>query len=200
MVASIDKEAVASMEAEIFPGTIHLIDKPQAIPEAIRLLSASRTIGFDTETRPSFVRGARPSVALMQMSTETDCFLFRLNMIDIPEELQQLLENPGILKVGLSLSDDMTVIRRRKPIEPAGFVELQRLCPAYGIRDASLQKIYAILFGRRISKSQRLTNWEARTLTAAQQSYAALDAWACLRIFNQLMTLPTPTPVQFALL
>ncbi len=200
MVASIDKEAVAGMEAEIFPGTIHLIDKPQAIPEAIRLLSASRTIGFDTETRPSFVRGARPSVALMQMSTETDCFLFRLNMIDIPEELQQLLENPGILKVGLSLSDDMTVIRRRKPIEPAGFVELQRLCPAYGIRDASLQKIYAILFGRRISKSQRLTNWEARTLTAAQQSYAALDAWACLCIFNQLMTLPTPTPVQFALL
>lgn len=200
MVASIDKEAVAGMEAEIFPGTIHLIDKPQAIPEAIRLLSASRTIGFDTETRPSFVRGARPSVALMQMSTETDCFLFRLNMIDIPEELQQLLENPGILKVGLSLSDDMTVIRRRKPIEPAGFVELQRLCPAYGIRDASLQKIYAILFGRRISKSQRLTNWEARTLTAAQQSYAALDAWACLRIFNQLMTLSTPTPVQFALL
>lgn len=200
MVASIDKEAVAGMEAEIFPGTIHLIDKPQAIPEAIRLLSASRTIGFDTETRPSFVRGARPSVALMQMSTETDCFLFRLNMIDIPEELQQLLENPGILKVGLSLSDDMTVIRRRKPIEPAGFVELQRLCPAYDIRDASLQKIYAILFGRRISKSQRLTNWEARTLTTAQQSYAALDAWACLRIFNQLMTLPTPTPVQFALL
>ena len=130
MVASIDKEAVAGMEAEIFPGTIHLIDKPQAIPEAIRLLSASRTIGFDTETRPSFVRGARPSVALMQMSTETDCFLFRLNMIDIPEELQQLLENPDILKVGLSLSDDMTVIRRRKPIEPAGFVELQRLCPA----------------------------------------------------------------------
>ncbi|WP_373775940.1 3'-5' exonuclease, partial [Porphyromonas loveana] len=142
----------------------------------------------------------RPSVALMQIATETDCFLFRLNIINIPDELQQLLENPDTLKVGLSLHDDVTVIRRRRPLEPAGFVELQRLCPAYGIRDSSLQKVYAIIFGKRISKSQRLTNWEARKLTDAQQGYAALDAWACLRIFNHLMTLPTPTPTQFALL
>ncbi|WP_373775681.1 3'-5' exonuclease [Porphyromonas loveana] len=200
MVATIDKEEVAGLETESFPGTIHLIDTPEAASDAVKKLSAYRILGFDTETRPSFERGARPSVALMQIATETDCFLFRLNIINIPDELQQLLENPDILKVGLSLHDDVTVIRRRRLVEPAGFVELQRLCPAYGIRDSSLQKVYAIIFGKRISKSQRLTNWEARRLTDAQQGYAALDAWACLRIFNHLMTLPTPTPTQFALL
>jgi ribonuclease D len=52
--------------------------------------------------------------------------------------------------------------------------------------DISLQKIYAILFGERISKNQRLTNWEADTLTEGQQHYAAIDAWACLRIYDHL--------------
>jgi ribonuclease D len=56
----------------------------------------------------------------------------------------------------------------------------------FGIDDNSLQKIYAILFGRKISKNQRLSNWEAPTLSIAQQSYAAIDAWACLRIYNHL--------------
>lgn len=200
MIATIEKEVLSQMEMAVFPGKIHIIDNLKDASDAVAYLSGFSVIGFDTETRPTFVRGARPAVALMQLSTDTDCFLFRLNYIDIPEELKALLENPDILKIGLSLRDDVTVIRRRRPIEPGGFVELQRLCPAYGIRDLSLQKIYAIVFGRRISKSQRLSNWEAESLSPSQQAYAALDAWACLRIFNHLMTLPAPNPIQFALL
>ena len=50
----------------------------------------------------------------------------------------------------------------------------------------SLQKIYAIIFGKRISKNQRLTNWEAEELTTAQQIYASIDAWSCLKIYNHL--------------
>ncbi len=71
-------------------------------------------------------------------------------------------------------------------IHPAGFVELQQLVKQFEITDMSLQKIYAILFGQKISKSQQLTNWEAPQLTEAQQSYAAIDAWACLRIYQHL--------------
>ena len=69
---------------------------------------------------------------------------------------------------------------------PHGFIDLQKVAPTYGISDASLQKIYAVIFGRRISKSQRLTNWEAEELTHAQQIYAAIDAWSCLKIYNYL--------------
>ena len=68
----------------------------------------------------------------------------------------------------------------------SGFIDLQKIVPQYNISDASLQKIYAILFGKRISKGQRLSNWEAETLTEAQQEYAAIDAWACLKIYNYL--------------
>lgn len=60
--------------------------------------------------------------------------------------------------------------------------------PSYGIEEAGLQKIYAILFRKKISKRVRLTNWEADVLTTAQQRYAALDAWACLRIYQYLQS------------
>ena len=78
------------------------------------------------------------------------------------------------------------MLHRRGEFEPSGFVELQELVKQYGITDASLQKIYGIMFGGRISKSQRLSNWEAAELTQSQQVYAAIDAWACLRIYNTL--------------
>lgn len=89
--------------------------------------------------------------------------------------------------MGLSVHDDFSVLRRSTPIEPQGFVELQRLAKEYNITDTSLQKIYAIVFGRRISKKQRLTNWEADTLTDSQRAYAALDARACLKLYRHLL-------------
>ena len=71
-------------------------------------------------------------------------------------------------------------------LHPTGFTELQELVKQYSITDMSLQKIYAIIFQQKISKSQQLTNWEAPHLTDAQQQYAAIDAWACLKIYQHL--------------
>ena len=63
----------------------------------------------------------------------------------------------------------------------------------YGILDLGLQKIFAICFGKKISKSQRLTNWETDRLTPEQARYAATDAWATLLIYNELTdTQPLP--------
>ena len=78
-------------------------------------------------------------------------------------------------------------MRRLEPeLDPQGFIDLQEYVKYFHISDISLQKIYAIIFGERISKTQRLTNWEAPTLTEAQQTYAAIDAWACLRLYRRL--------------
>ena len=100
-----------------------------------------------------------------------------------------LLENPNVTKVGLSLRDDFMMLHKRAPFEQHACVELQEYVRAFGIQDKSLQKIYAILFGEKISKSQRLSNWEADTLTEPQKQYAATDAWACLNIYNKLQEL-----------
>ncbi len=167
-----------------YPGAITLVDSAAVAHRALRILAKEDAVGFDTETRPSFKKGRVHNAALMQISTGERCFLFRLNKIGICAELKAFLENQEILKIGLSVHDDFNVLRRTTPIEPQGFIDLQHLVKNYDIADTSLQKIYAIVFGERISKSQRLTNWESETLTEPQQAYAALDAWACLKLYR----------------
>ena len=76
--------------------------------------------------------------------------------------------------------------RNQKDLRVGNWIELQDYVPRFGIEEMSLQKIYALLFGQKISKNQRLSNWEADTLTEAQQLYAATDAWACIRIYEYL--------------
>lgn len=169
-----------------FPGHIHVIDAISQVKSAVAALRTATVVGFDTETRPCFRRGERHSVALLQLSTDSDAFLFRLNKTGIPEVLKQFLEDEQVIKVGLSTTDDFHQLTRISDIKPAGFIELQQLVKQYLITDMSLQKIYAIIFQRKISKGQQLTNWEAPQLTDSQQQYAAIDAWACLRIYNYL--------------
>lgn len=185
-IISIDKEQLASLPLTSYSKAITLVDSAAEAHAALRVLAREKTVGFDTETRPSFRKGRTHKVALMQISTHDRCFLFRLNKIGICAELKAFLENPDILKIGLSVHDDFTVLRRSDDINPQGFVDLQPMMKRYRITDISLQKIYAIIFGERMSKAQRLTNWEAETLSQAQQAYAALDAWACLRIYDHL--------------
>lgn len=169
-----------------FQGEITVVDNPDDVSSAIRQLEQASVIGFDTETKPSFKKGHINKVALLQLSTLDHCFLFRLNKLGMAEEISRLMENEKIVKIGLSIHDDFNVMHRSSKVEPHGFVELQTMVKDYHIEDISLQKIYAIIFGQKISKSQRLTNWEAETLTPQQQRYAATDAWACLRIYDYL--------------
>ena len=71
-------------------------------------------------------------------------------------------------------------------LQPDGFIDLQQYVKSVRIADNSLSRIYAIIFGKRISKGQRLSNWEAAHLTEFQQSYAALDAKACIDIYEAI--------------
>lgn len=184
---AISKEAVAQMPVVTFAGGITVVDTEAKARVALRELTRARVVGFDTETRPSFKRGRVHKVALMQLSTDGHCFLFRLNILGISEHLRRFLENPEIIKIGLSVHDDFSVMRRLCPdLYPQGFIDLQEYVKYFNISDISLQKIYAIIFGERISKTQRLTNWEAERLTDAQQAYAAIDAWACLKLYRRL--------------
>jgi ribonuclease D len=174
------------MPTVTYDGLITVVDNLEVAEGAICEIRAAKCVGFDTETKPSFRKGKTHNVALMQISTDSKCYLFRLNKLGIFDELKALLEDENIIKIGLSIHDDFNVMRRTCDINPKGFIDLQTYVKQFHIMDISLQKIYAILFGERISKNQRLTNWEAEALTEGQQHYAAIDAWACLRIYNHL--------------
>ncbi len=183
----ITKTEIATLPKVLFPGRIFVIYTEADADKAISYLQTQRIVGVDTETRPSFKRGTTHKVALLQISTSDTCFLFRLNQIGMPPSLQQFLMS-DTLKIGLSLKDDFTMLRRRKDVhaEEGNWIELQDYVGRFGIEDRSLQKIFANLFGQKISKSQRLSNWEAETLSEGQMKYAATDAWACVEIYNCL--------------
>jgi len=183
---TISKEELKDLPKAIFPGRIYVIQSEPEVQKAVNYLQSRPVLGIDSETRPSFTKGHSHKVALLQISSEECCFLFRLNTIGLNQSLIDLLENPAVIKVGLSLKDDFMMLHKRAPFNQQGFVELQDFVRPFGIQDKSLQKIYGILFKEKISKSQRLSNWEADVLTDSQKQYAATDAWACLSIYNLL--------------
>lgn len=184
---SISKEQIATLPIATYKGAIVLVDTPQKAHEALKALLKCDIIGFDTETKPSYRKNTSPNkMALMQLCTRECCYLLRINKIGFPLDLVRLLEAPHITKIGLSIHDDFHVMHRSCSCNPQGFVELQTMVKDYKIADLSLQKIFAILFSQKISKGQRLTNWEADTLTQSQQVYGATDAWACLEIYDRL--------------
>lgn len=182
----INKEELTDLPKATFPGRIVVVQTENETRKAVEYLASHPAVGIDSETRPSFTKGHAYKVALLQISSEEYCFLFRLNYIGLNQYLVNLLEDDAVTKVGLSLKDDFLMLHKRADFKPKKFIELQNYVSEFGIQDKSLQKIYAILFGQKISKSQRLTNWETEVLSDQQKLYAATDAWACLKIYKLL--------------
>ncbi len=202
-----DKNLITAMPVVSFPGRIITIMTPGEAERAVDSLLSHTILGVDTETRPAFKKGQNYKVALLQVSTYDTCFLFRLNYIGVTPAIIRLLENRTVPMVGLSLNNDLLSLHHRAEFTPGAFIDLQDEVGRIGIEDMSLQKLYANLFHQKISKRQRLTNWEADVLTDRQRMYAATDAWTCINLYDELCRLsrtgdyelviapePEPTP------
>lgn len=184
-----DKNELQNLPLAAFRGRIIVILTETAAEKAVDYLLTADILGVDTETKPAFKRGQHHHVALLQVSTRDTCFLFRLNNIGLCPAVVRLLEDTTVPKVGLSWHDDLRMLQRRKAFTPGYFIELQKMVGSVGIEDLALQKVYANLFGLKMSKRQRLTNWEADVLNDQQKQYAALDAQACIEIYEELTRL-----------
>ena len=191
LLAKFDKRDISALPRTLFDGRIIVITTEGEASRAVDYLLTFPLIGIDTETRPTFRRGATGMnpVGLLQVSTQDTCFLFRLTFIGLPPCLLRLLTDTHTLKIGLSLHDDWNQLCRRIPFRPRHYVELQDLVKKLGIEDMSLQKLYANIFHQKISKGQQLTNWDADILTEKQKLYAATDAWACLKLYIEIESL-----------
>lgn len=185
-VAHIDKNLIQELPLTSFEGEVIIVDVPEKVKDAVEYLNQFAVLGVDTEARPSFKRGVHYPTALVQVATLERCYLFRLTHVGMPKELAEIFANPAICKVGLAFKDDLNGLRRRRDFKPANCVDLQSIVCKYGIMDLGLQKIFAIIFGKKISKAQQLTNWENSHLTPEQAKYASTDAWATLSIYLEL--------------
>jgi ribonuclease D len=188
------------MPIAAFEGEVVVVDRPEQVGDAVAYLRRQRVIGVDTEARPSFQRGTHYPTALVQIATHERCYLFRLTHVGMPQELADIFADPTICKVGLAFKDDINGLRRRRNFVPANCVDVQSMVTRYGILELGLQKIFAICFGKKISKTQQLTNWENSHLTPEQARYASTDAWATLLIYEDLLQHEPLAPEEVATL
>ncbi|WP_298064587.1 3'-5' exonuclease [uncultured Rikenella sp.] len=184
--ATITNDEINQMPVGHFPGHILVVDSEETMREAETLLQGETLLGYDTETRPSFQKGMKYGMALVQISTADTALLFRIKMAPLSENIRAMLSSPEIIKVGAAIRDDLRGMRQATEFRPAGFVDLQSVVKRWGIEELSVKKMAAIVLGIKVSKAQRLTNWEAVRLTEPQQDYAAMDAWVCREIYLRL--------------
>ena len=181
-----NKEEIPFLPQVVFTGRIIVVTTDKMAEKAVDFLLTQPILGVDTETKPVFRKGQSNQVSLLQVSTHDTCFLFRLNVLGIPSSIKRLLENTKTPMIGLSLHDDISALRKRTDFNMGNFIDLQKVVGDIGIADLSLQKIYANVFHEKISKRQRLTNWNQEELSDKQKVYAATDAWACILLYEEI--------------
>lgn len=187
--STVTVDEIEQLEMATFPGEITVVssDRSEEFDQAMAYLGEQQALGFDTETKPCFVpKVPRNKMAILQLSGPDKAYIFRLQQVGVPPKLAALLGNPGILKIGAAIHDDIRGLQEYRRFIPKGFVDLQRLAPEYGIEEKSVRKMSAIILKKRVSKSQQLSNWESSHLSEAQLRYAAIDAWICREMYFKL--------------
>jgi len=183
---NITNEELNALPLGAFEGSVEVISQKENLVRAFEEIATYTKVGFDTETKPVFVKGQRNKVALMQIALPEKVFLIRLKATGITNEMIDFLQNENILKIGVGIRDDIKAIQNLKRFQPAGFIELTNITKAANLEVESVKKLTGLVLGFRISKSAQTSNWEAEHLDSKQISYAATDAWVCLGIYEQL--------------
>ena len=183
----ISNEEVNSLDLAQFEGEVVMAHSKKEVQDVLDILWKEEVIGFDTETKPSFRKGVKNNVSLVQMATPEQAFLIRLNRTGVTSDLKELMSTPKITKVGIALRDDLKDLQELSRFDPAGFVELNQLVKQIGIESNGLRKLAAIILGFRVSKSAQTSNWENEVLSEKQIRYAATDAWVCIEMYRRLV-------------
>lgn len=185
----ITSEELSQLPVISYQGDIRLVDRSELVRPAVQALRNQKVLGFDTETKPSFKKGVVNKVSLLQLATNQEVFLFRLNRIGLPESIADILSDENIVKVGAAIRDDIKILQKLRVFSPAGFVDLQHIVKDFGIESKGVRQLAGIILGGRVSKAQQLTNWEATEISDNQKVYAATDAWVCLEMFQKLSSI-----------
>lgn len=183
---SISKEKIKLLPLLKFQGKIEVIDVTDNISKICRLLKKEAFLGFDTEKKPTFLKGQYHPTALLQLCTGDHAFLFRLGHIGLHPGIKEILESNDILKIGVSIRDDIIELQQLEDFTSGGFIDLNDEVKNLGIKNIGVRNLTAIFLGHRVSKNQQTSNWENEILTKGQQIYAATDAWVCHEIYNKL--------------
>lgn len=169
---------------------ITLVQDEAGLLAAVAALQAHDVLGFDTESRPTFHKGQKPTGPhLVQLASAEHGWLFPLGEGPMPAPLAALLSRPGLTLAGFDLSSDRAHLKNRFGVTDLNLLDLGNLfqCEDKRLTIGAVQAV-AQLFGQyfRKSKKQSTSNWSLRALSEAQQLYAANDAWVAWRVWQAL--------------
>lgn len=186
------KDEIAGLEplSRLGLDNIVVVSTRQEADQAFQALGASAVLGFDTESKPTFVRdevSAGPHV--VQFSTLGKAYIFQLHDAGCREVVSALLVATRITKVGFGLAGDHVQIMRTLGVHPLNVLDLNVIFRDKGYtKELGVRGAVAVMFNRRFLKSRKATtsNWSNRQLTESQIIYAANDAWAAIKVFDVL--------------
>jgi len=170
-----------------FKGKIEVIEKTTEIKSAVKEIMKHKILGFDTESKPVFVKGQKQKLALIQLATQNNAWLFRVFKTGIDDNLASILANKNFLKIGLATNDDIKKIKNDFGILTNYVIDIAKFSNEYGIEENGIKSLTERVLGLKISKKQRTSNWENNILNENQILYAANDAWLCREIYLKLI-------------
>jgi ribonuclease D len=180
------KEQINELPLRSYEGPIHLIERAELVDEAVKKLRGEEVLGFDIESKPCFTRGDSNPPALIQVACSDCVYIFRVVDMGLPESLCVVLADEAILKVGVSLRDDVKELRTLCDFTPAGFFDLGKVSKCADMKHHGLKGLAAVLLGFRISKSMQRSNWANSPLSEKQIRYAATDAWISRELYLEM--------------
>lgn len=180
----LSKNEINALPLIQYDGDIEILTSKDNIHAAINDLKNYDLIGFDTETKPTFVKGPLNPPSIMQLACDDKVYIFQIDNDKIFKQLSSILSNENITKCGVSVDRDLIELMYLSPFDPLSFVDLGNIARKNEIPHHGLRGLVAMFLKHRISKGSQTSDWSRISLSDSQISYAATDAWVSLELFK----------------
>jgi ribonuclease D len=169
---------------------IHVPATTTEFASATAEIKAAGLVGFDTESRPTFVTGdVSEGPHVVQFALHDKAYLFQLHQTEGHAFLSELLQSKQLIKVGFGLKSDSRHIYAKLGVHLGGVVDLNTVFRSNGYhKEMGVRAAVGLVFKQRFAKSRKITtsNWSQAQLTSQQLLYAANDAYAALKVLEAL--------------
>lgn len=180
----LSKNEINSLPQIKFNGDVEVLSSNDNVQAAVNYLMNYDLIGFDTETKPTFVKGPLNPPSIMQLACIDKVYIFQLDNESLYKKLFPILSNENITKCGVSVDRDLIELMYLSPFDPLSFVDLGNIARDYDVPHHGLRGLVAMFLKHRISKGAQISDWSKTVLSQSQITYAATDAWISLKLFE----------------
>ena len=169
---------------------IHVPSNEEEFASASAEIKAAGIVGFDTDSKPTFVMGdVSEGPHVVQFALQDKAYLFQVHRAEGLPFLIELLQSEQLIKVGFDLKSDSGHVLAKLGVHLGTVVDLNTVFRMLGYqKHMGVRVAVGLVFKQRFAKSRKITtsNWSQLQLTRQQLLYAANDAYAALKVLETL--------------